>query len=119
MTMVDGTIYNFVGTRTISGTQQILKGYVNGTLIGSVTNNTIFNLSTSTYYPGYNPTVLRPQQYYAGGPNPPPATLYNIKVYTRDLSATEIIQNYQSMLPRFVGRKYNNRWISIVFGCGI
>ena len=102
-TMVDGTIYNFVGTRTISGTQQILKGYVNGALVGSVTNNTIFNLSTSTYFPGYNPTVLRPQQYYAGGANPPPATLHNIKVYNRDLSAKEIIQNYQSMLPRFVG----------------
>ena len=102
-TMVDGTIYNFVGTRTISGTQQILKGYVNGALIGSVTNNTIFNLSTSTYFPGYNPTVLRPQQYYAGGANPPPATLHNIKVYNRDLSSTEIRQNYQSMLPRFVG----------------
>jgi hypothetical protein len=102
-TMVDGTIYNFVGTRTISGTQQILKGYVNGQLIGSVTNNTIFNLSTSTYFPGYNPTILKPQQYYAGGANPPPATLYNIKVYNRDLSVTEIIKNYQSMLPRFVG----------------
>ena len=61
-------------------------------------NNKIFNLSTSSYYPGYNPTILRPQQYYAGGPNPPPATLYNIKVYNRDLSATEIAQNYYATL---------------------
>jgi hypothetical protein len=101
ITMVDGTIYNLVGTRTISGTQQILKGYVNGVLIGSVTNNTIFNLSTSTYYPGYNPTILKPQQYYAGGPNPPPATLYNIKVYIRDLTAPEISQNYEAIGTRY------------------
>jgi hypothetical protein len=99
--MVDGTIYNFVGTRTISGTKQIIRGYVNGNLVGSATGNTIFNLSTSTYFPGYNPTVLKPKQYSYTGP--PPATLYNIKAYNRDLSAKEIIQNYQSMLPRFVG----------------
>jgi len=97
--MVNGTIYNFVGTRTISGSQQILRGYVNGSLVGSATGNTIFNLSTSTY--GYTPTILKPQQYYAGGPNPPPATLYNIKAYTRDLSATEILQNYNAMKGRF------------------
>ena len=48
-TMVDGTIYNFVGTRTISGSQQILKGYLNGQYINSSTNNTIFNLSTSAF----------------------------------------------------------------------
>ena len=97
--MVDGTIYNFVGTRTISGSQQILRGYVNGSLVGSVTGNTIFNLSTSTF--GYTPTILKPQQYYASGPNPPPATLYNIKVYTRDLSATEISQNYEAIGTRY------------------
>jgi hypothetical protein len=97
--MVSGTIYNFVGTRTISGSQQILRGYVNGSLVGSATGNTIFNLSTSTF--GYTPTILKPQQYYAGGPNPPPATLYNIKAYTRDLSATEILQNYNAMKGRF------------------
>jgi hypothetical protein len=99
--MVDGTIYNFVGTRTISGTKQIIRGYVNGNLVGSATGNTIFNLSTSTYFPGYNPTVLTPKQYSYTGP--PPATLYNIKAYNRDLSSTEIRQNYQSMLTRFVG----------------
>jgi hypothetical protein len=97
--MVDGTIYNFVGTRTISGSQQILRGYVNGSLVGSATGNTIFNLSTSTY--GYTPTILKPQQYYAGGTNPPPATLYNIKVYTRDLSASEISQNYEAIGTRY------------------
>lgn len=97
--MVDGTIYNFVGTRTISGTQQILKGYVNGNLVGSVTGNTIFNLSTSTYFPGYNPTVLRPKAYAYTGP--PPATLYNIKVYTRDLSASEITQNFNALKGRY------------------
>jgi hypothetical protein len=97
--MVDGTIYNFVGTRTISGSQQILKGYVNGVLVGSATGNTIFNLSTSTYFPGYNPTVLTPKQYsYTGTP---PATLYNIKAYTRDLSASEITQNYAAMGSRY------------------
>ena len=100
-TMVDGTIYNFVGTRTISGSQQILKGYLNGQYINSSTNNTIFNLSTSAYFPGYNPTVLKPQQYYAGGPNPPPATLYSIKVYNRDLSATEVTQNYNALKNRY------------------
>ena len=97
--MVDGTIYNFVGTRTISGSQQILKGYVNGSLVGSVTGNTIFDLSTSTY--GYTPTILRPQQYWASGLNPPPATLYNIKVYTRDLSSAEISQNYEAIGTRY------------------
>jgi hypothetical protein len=97
--MVDGTIYNFVGTRTISGSQQILRGYVNGVLVGSATGNTIFNLSTSTYFPGYNPTVLTPKQYSYTGP--PPATLYNIKVYTRDLSATEISQNYEAIGTRY------------------
>ena len=97
--MVDGTIYNFVGTRTISGTQQIIRGYVNGNLVGSATGNTIYNLSTSTYFPGYNPTILRPKQYSYTGP--PPATLYNIKAYTRDLSATEILQNYNAMKGRF------------------
>ena len=97
--MVNGTIYNFVGTRTISGTQQILRGYLNGTLVGSATGNTIFNLSTSTYFPGYNPTILRPRQY--GNQPPPPATLYNIKVYTRDLSASEISQNYEAIGTRY------------------
>jgi len=97
--MVDGTIYNFVGTRTISGSQQILRGYVNGVLVGSATGNTIFNLSTSTYFPGYNPTILTPKQYSYTGP--PPATLYNIKVYTRDLSASEITQNYAAMGSRY------------------
>ena len=66
--MVDGGIYNFVGTRTISGSQQILRGYVNGNLVGSVTGNTIFNLSTSAYFPGYNPTILRPKAYSYTGP---------------------------------------------------
>jgi hypothetical protein len=98
--MVNGTIYNFVGTRTISGTQQILRGYLNGTLVGSATGNTIFNLSTSTYFPGYNPTILRPRQY--GNQPPPPATLYNIKVYTRDLSASEISQNYEAIGTRYI-----------------
>jgi hypothetical protein len=97
--MVDGTIYNFVGTRTISGTQQIIRGYVNGNLVGSATGNTIYNLSTSTYFPEYNPTILRPKQYSYTGP--PPATLYNIKVYTRDLSATEISQNYEAIGTRY------------------
>jgi hypothetical protein len=97
--MTHNTIYNFTGTRTISGTQQILRGYVNGVLVGTTTGNTIFNLSTSSFFPGYNPTILTSKQYSYTGP--PPATIYNIKVYTRDLSATEILQNFNSTRARF------------------
>ena len=97
--MTHGTTYNFTGTRTISGRQQILKGYVNGVLVGTTTGNTIFNLSTSSYFPGYNPTLLTSKQYSYTGP--PPAKIYNIKVYTRDLSAAEILQNFNSSRARF------------------
>jgi hypothetical protein len=95
--MTHNTTYNFTGTRTISGSQQVLRGYVNGVLTGTTTGNTIFNLSTSTY--SYTPTILTAKQYSYTGP--PPAIIYSIKVYNRALSQTEIQQNYNSTKTRF------------------
>jgi len=99
-TPVNTMIYNFVGTRTISGTQQILKGYVNGKYINQSVGNSIFDLSTSLYPGSYDPTTLKPKVYSYS--SPPPATIYSIKVYNRDLSATEVLQNYQATLPRML-----------------
>jgi hypothetical protein len=86
--MVDDTIYHFVGTRTISGNQQIIKSYKNGSLVETSSPTYIYDLSSQT-------TLTNQQYVYTG---PPPANIYNIKVYNRDLSATDINQNYYAML---------------------
>lgn len=100
-TPVDGALYNYVATRTISGTNQILRAYMNGTLIGQTTGTTIVNLSTSSYFPGYNPTILTARQYYAAPASAPLATLHSLKVYNRDLSSGEIQQNFNALKGRY------------------
>ena len=87
--MVDDTIYHFVGTRTISGNQQIIKSYKNGSIVETSSPTYIYDLSSKT-------TLTNQQYVYTG---PPPANIYNIKVYNRDLSATEILQNYYASIP--------------------
>jgi hypothetical protein len=86
--MVDDTIYYFVGTRTISGNQQIIKSYKNGSIVETSSPTYIYDLSSKT-------TLTNQQYVYTG---PPPANIYNIKVYNRDLSAIEINQNYYAIL---------------------
>lgn len=86
--MVDDTIYYFVGTRTISGNQQIIKSYKNGSIVETSSPTYIYDLSSKT-------TLTNQQYVYTG---PPPANIYNIKVYNRDLSAIEINQNYYVIL---------------------
>ena len=116
VTVTDGMIYNFVGTRTISGTQQILKGYLNGKYINQSVGNSIYDLSTSLYPGSYDPTTIRPKVY--GYSTPPPATLYGIKVYNRDLSAGEILQNYQATLTRLLGENIVTNDLSIYLDAG-
>lgn len=116
VTVTDGMIYNFVGTRTISGTQQILKGYLNGKYINQSVGNSIYDLSTSLYPGSYDPTTIRPKVYSYS--TPPPATLYGIKVYTRDLSVGEILQNYQATLTRLLGGSIVTNGLSFYLDAG-
>jgi len=116
VTVNDGMIYNFVGTRTISGTQQILKGYLNGKYINQSVGNSIYDLSTSLYPGSYDPTTIRPKVYSYS--TPPPATLYGIKVYNRDLSAGEILQNYQATLTRLLGENIVTNNLSVYLDAG-
>jgi hypothetical protein len=116
VTVNDGMIYNFVGTRTISGTQQILKGYLNGKYINQSVGNSIYDLSTSLYPGSYDPTTIRPKVYSYS--TPPPATLYGIKVYNRDLSAGEILQNYQATLTRLLGGNIVTNGLSLYLDAG-
>jgi hypothetical protein len=88
---VDNTIYHFVGTRTISGSQQILKSYTNGILIETSAPSYIYDLSSQT-------TISTQQYVYTG---PPPADIYSIKMYNRDLTAAEVLQNYNATRARF------------------
>lgn len=116
VTVTNGMIYNFVGTRSISGTQQILKGYLNGKYINQSVGNSIYDLSTSLYPGSYDPTTIRPKVYSYS--TPPPATLYGIKVYTRDLSDGEILQNYQATLTRLLGGNIVTNGLSFYLDAG-
>jgi hypothetical protein len=107
-TMVDDTIYHFVGTRTISGNQQIIKSYKNGSLVETSSPTSIYDLSSMT-------TLTNQQYVYTG---PPPANIYNIRVYGRDLSSSEILQNYQSQFPRFLGENIVTSGLSLYLDAG-
>jgi hypothetical protein len=107
-TMVDDTIYHFVGTRTISGNQQIIKSYKNGSLVETSSPTSIYDLSSMT--------TLTNKQYVHTGP--PPANIYNIRVYGRDLSSSEILQNYQSQFPRFLGENIVTSGLSLYLDAG-
>ena len=83
-------IYNVALARS-SG---VLTAYVNGTAIGSTTTTNLYdfnkggNLLGRHYFGGY-------EQYFKGN-------IYSLQAYSRGLSSTEILQNYNATKKRFL-----------------
>ena len=83
-------IYNVAVARA-SG---VLTAYVNGTAIGSTTTTNLYdfnkggNLLGRHYFAGY-------EQYFKGN-------VYSLQAYSRSLSSTEILQNYNATKKRFL-----------------
>ena len=83
-------IYNVALTRS-SG---VLTAYVNGTAIGSTTTTNLYDFNKGGnfigrhYFGGY-------EQYFKGN-------VYSLQAYSRGLSSTEILQNYNATKKRFL-----------------
>jgi hypothetical protein len=83
-------IYNLALARS-SG---VLTAYVNGTAIGSTTTTNLYDFNKGGnfigrhYFGGY-------EQYFKGN-------VYSLQAYSRGLSSTEILQNYNATKKRFL-----------------
>jgi hypothetical protein len=86
--------YSFVAERSNNGLNNTLRQYRNGQLISSVTNNsfTLGNLTNS------DSLIIGNAQ---GRPYDTNSNLYNVTVYNRALSQTEVLQNYNTLKSRF------------------
>jgi hypothetical protein len=90
ITVLANSWYNIVATyNNTSKTQTI---YVNGNLSVTNTHTNTFNLSTISYL------QIGKSQLLDGPLN---GKISNVQIYNRDLSATEILQNYNALKSRF------------------
>ena len=74
---------------TVNGTSS--KMYLNGNQIGSSVNYSPSNTNTNTYL-GVSPIYTN--EFLYGG-------ISNLQIYNRDLSASEVLQNYNALKGRF------------------
>lgn len=104
--VTDGAIYHLAGTRAYRGSNEFIVGYVNGVPTGSATGSNGFNLNISggfyavnNVFDARNADILGTYCWSYGGV--PTGSLYLVRIYNRELSASEIKTNYEATKTRF------------------
>jgi len=94
-TLRDNTWYCFHFVNSYDGANTTMKSYINGTLVRSLTNTG--QTVTTTFYP----LVIGAWRSYAPTDNPFKGKISIIKVYNKDLTQDEILQNYNTTKSRY------------------
>jgi hypothetical protein len=93
-------------TTTITG--NVITYYKNGVFGNSVTNTGTVATNTLGYLGRYNENY---GQYF-------PGSISNIQIYNRALSASEVLQNYQSTFTRFLGENIVGNGLALYLDAG-
>lgn len=109
-TVTDGAIYHLAGTRAYrasgGSSYEFITGYVNGVPTGSATGSANVNMNiTGGFYADnlvYDARNLNILGTYDWSYNASPTgSLYLVRIYNRELSASEIKTNYEAYKTRF------------------
>jgi hypothetical protein len=86
--------YHIVGTHLRTSGSSALNIYVNGSLLSGSTVNPTNTVND-------NSTAVSIGSRYSNGTSPWNGKIANVKIYTKTLSAAEVLQNYQAQKSKF------------------
>ena len=94
-TLMNNRWYCFHFVNSYNGTNTTMKLYINGTLVRSLTN------TGQTVTTTFHPLVIGGWRFTAPTDNPFKGKISIVKVYNKDLTQDEILQNYNTTKSRY------------------